>query len=253
MAALRSRRELTSPNIMNDPAVALLVTTAASWGIALSPAQLGYFARYAQVLADWNAHTNLTAISTPEAIYRRHFLDSLSLVRFWGDPPARLIDLGSGGGFPGVPLKIVRPELRLTLVDSVAKKTAFLNHLVQELGLEGVQVRTARAEELGRDPAEREQYDVVTARALAELRVLAEYALPLARVGGRVLAPKGAAASAEATAAARAITLLGGAPAECLPVDLPGQDDAVVVVIRKVAPTDPRYPRAVGVPRRRPL
>jgi 16S rRNA (guanine527-N7)-methyltransferase len=135
----------------------------------------------------------------------------------------------------------------------VAKKTAFLNHLVQELGLEGVQVRTARAEELGRDPAEREQYDVVTARALAELRVLAEYALPLARVGGRVLAPKGAAASAEATAAARAITLLGGAPAECLPVDLPGQDDAVVVVIRKVAPTDPRYPRAVGVPRRRPL
>jgi 16S rRNA (guanine527-N7)-methyltransferase len=238
---------------MNDPAVALLVTTAASWGIELNPAQLAQFARYAQVLADWNAHTNLTAISTPEAIYRRHFLDSLSLIRCWGDPPARLIDLGSGGGFPGVPLKIVRPELQLTLVDSVAKKTAFLSYLVQELGLEGVRIRTARAEELGRDPAEREQYDVVTARALAELRVLAEYALPLARVGGRVLAPKGAAARAEAAAAAPAIAFLGGAPAECLPVDLPGQDDAVVVVIRKVAPTDPRFPRAVGVPRRRPL
>ncbi len=238
---------------MTEYAAELLATTAAAWGFPLSSHQLAQFTHYAALLTEWNAHTNLTAISTSEEIYRRHFLDSLSLARVWGDLPHNLIDIGAGAGFPGVPLKILRPELELTLVDSVGKKTAFLRHLVQELGLQGVDVRTARVEKLGHDRAERERYDVVTARAVAELRVLVEYALPLARVGGRLLAPKGAAANAELAAAAHAITLLGGAPAKCVPIDLPGQDAAVVIVIAKTAPTDARYPRAVGIPRRRPL
>jgi 16S rRNA (guanine527-N7)-methyltransferase len=238
---------------MSDHAAELLAATAADWGLPLRSAQLEQFARYAALLIEWNAHINLTAISAPDQIYRRHFLDSLSLALFWGDAPQRLIDIGSGAGFPGVPLKILRPELELTLVDSVGKKTAFLRHLVQTLGLQHVHVYTARIEDLGRDPAERERYDVVTARAVAELRVLVEYALPLARVGGRMLAPKGAGAAAEIADAANAIALLGGAPARRETVHLPGQDSAVVIVIPKIAATDARYPRAVGLPRRRPL
>lgn len=238
---------------MTDHPATLLAATAASWGMPLNDAQLAQFAQYADLLRAWNAHTNVTAIATPEAIYRRHFLDSLSLALVWGDAPQQLIDIGSGGGFPGVPLKILRPELQLTLVDSVGKKTAFLEQLVKTLGLQQVRVLTARIEALGRDPAERERYDVVTARAVAELRVLVEYALPLARVGGRVLAPKGAAAAAEIAAAERAVALLGGATPERIAIDLPGQDDAAVVVVPKIAPTAPQYPRAVGLPRRRPL
>lgn len=238
---------------MADAPTRLLADTAASWGLPLSADQLRQFARYADELLAWNAHTNLTAITNREAIYVRHFLDSLVLARFWGDAPASLVDIGTGAGFPGVPLKILRPPLALTLVDSVGKKTAFLRHLVVILGLNQVRVITGRAEELGRDPREREQYDVVTARAVADLRVLAEYGLPLLRVGGVLLAPKGAEAATEAAAARRACTLLGGALEQVAPVELPGIEPRALVVVRKVAPTDPRYPRPVGVPARRPL
>ncbi|NWF82088.1 MAG: 16S rRNA (guanine(527)-N(7))-methyltransferase RsmG [Chloroflexi bacterium] len=238
---------------MADAPTRLLADTVASWGLPLSADQLRQFARYADELLAWNAHTNLTAITDREAIYVRHFLDSLVLARFWGDAPASLVDIGTGAGFPGVPLKILRPPLALTLVDSVGKKTAFLRHLVAVLGLDQVRVITGRAEELGRDPREREQYDVVTARAVADLRVLAEYALPLLRVGGVLLAPKGAEAATEAAAARRACALLGGALEQVAPVELPGIEPRTLVVVRKVAPTDPRYPRPVGVPARRPL
>lgn len=236
-----------------DAAERLLTTTIATWGLHLDAGQLALFNSYADELEAWNRHTNLTAVSGREEIYRRHFLDSLSLVPFWGEPPDTLVDLGSGAGFPGLPLKILRPELELTLVDSVGKKTEFLSHLVRRLGLNDVRVRTARAEELGRDRAERERHALVTARAVAELRVLVEYGLPLLRVGGRMLAPKGAGAFEEAAAAANAIDLLGGELVAVEPVSLPGLDARAVVVIDKIAPTDPRYPRPVGTPARRPL
>ncbi|GAB4424462.1 MAG: 16S rRNA (guanine(527)-N(7))-methyltransferase RsmG [Chloroflexi bacterium OHK40] len=238
---------------MPVPPEQLLRATAHSWGLQLDERQLAQFAIYAEALVAWNAHTNLTTVTSREAVYVRHFLDSLSLARFWGDPPATLADLGSGAGFPGLPLKILRPELALTLVDSVGKKTAFLRHVVALLELDAVRIVTGRAEELGRNPYERERYDLVTARAVADLRVLVEYGLPLLRLGGRLLAPKGAAAYEEATAAARAIALLGGELLGVEPVDLPGLDSRAIVVVRKVAPTDPRYPRAVGLPARRPL
>ncbi len=238
---------------MADAPTRLLADTAAGWGLPLSDEQLRQFARYADELLAWNAHTNLTAITDREAIYVRHFLDSLVLARFWGAGPASLADIGTGAGFPGVPLKLLRPPLALTLVDSVGKKTAFLRHLVGALGLDQVRVITGRAEELGHDPREREQYDVVTARAVADLRVLAEYGLPLLRVGGVLLAPKGAEAVTEAAAARRACALLGGALEQVAPVELPGIEPRALVVVRKVAPTDPRYPRPVGVPARRPL
>lgn len=237
---------------MND-AEQMFAEALAAWGVSLHEQQRIQFAQYATLLQAWNAHTNLTAITAPAEIYRRHFLDSVSLMQVWGEAPRRLIDIGAGAGFPGVPLKLLYPELQLTLVDSVGKKTAFLRELVATLRLTDVQIHTARAETLGQDATHREHYDVVVARAVAELRVLVEYTLPLARVGGRVLAPKGAAAPTELAAATNAIAQLGGAPAQVVPLDLPGQQAAVVVCIDKRAPTDPQFPRAVGLPSRRPL
>ncbi|MCX7791136.1 MAG: 16S rRNA (guanine(527)-N(7))-methyltransferase RsmG [Chloroflexaceae bacterium] len=238
---------------MADPAERLLADTAAAWGLPLNPDQLRQFARYADELLAWNARANLTASTDRQAIYVRHFLDSLALARFWGPPPATLVDIGTGAGFPGVPLKILHPALTVTLVESVGKKTAFLTHLIGVLGLAQVRVVTGRAEALGRDPGEREHYDVATARAVADLRVLAEYALPLLRVGGLLLAPKGADAAREVEGARHAMTLLGGTIERVVPIELPGIEPRTLVVARKVAPTDPRYPRAVGLPARRPL
>ncbi|NTU77856.1 MAG: 16S rRNA (guanine(527)-N(7))-methyltransferase RsmG [Chloroflexales bacterium] len=239
--------------MIDDHPEELLATTAAAWGLTLAPAQLAQFRLYADELAAWNAHTNLTAITDRAGIYVRHFLDSLALARHWGEAPDTLLDIGSGAGFPGLPLKLLRPALGLTLLDSVGKKTAFLTRLTARLGLDDVRVITGRAELLGRDRHERERYAVVTARAVADLRVLAEYGLPLLRVGGRLLAPKGAAAHEEAAAAARALALLGGELLGVEPVELPGLEPRTLVVIRKVAPTDPRYPRPVGLPVRKPL
>ena len=238
---------------MADPAERLLADTAAAWGLPLDPNQLRQFARYTDELLAWNAHTNLTAITDRQAIYVRHFLDSLALARFWGPPPATLVDIGTGAGFPGVPLKILHPPLAVTLIESVGKKAAFLKHLIAILGLEQVRVVTGRAETFGHDPGERERYDLATARAVADLRVLAEYALPLLRVGGRLLAPKGAGAEREIEGARRAVALLGGTIEQVVPIELPGVEPRSLVVARKVAPTDPRYPRAVGIPARRPL
>lgn len=238
---------------MRDHAEQLLAETMAAWGLPLGAAQLAQFQVYADELAAWNAHTNLTAITDRAGVYVRHFLDSLALARYWGAAPDTLVDLGSGAGFPGLPLKLLRPDLALTMVDSVGKKTAFLQRLAARLDLQDVRVITGRAEELGRDRRERERYALVTARAVADLRVLVEYGLPLLRLGGRMLAPKGAAAHDEAAAAASAIEQLGGELLAVEPITLPGVEPRALVVIAKVAPTDPRFPRAVGVPARKPL
>jgi 16S rRNA (guanine527-N7)-methyltransferase len=244
---------IESVNINMDTPEHLLTTTCAAWGIALSAEQLAQFATYAADLRRWNSQINLTAISEPAEIYRRHFLDSLSLARFWGDSPASLVDIGSGAGFPGLPLAILRPSLRLTLVESVGKKAEFLRYMAGALGLGAVRVLTARAEDLGRDRGEREAHGLVTARAVAELRVLVEYGLPLLKIGGRMLAPKGSAAYDEAAAAGHAIEALGGDLVAVEPVDLPGLDSHAVVIIDKLRPTDSRYPRAPGTPGRKPL
>ncbi|HWQ15852.1 MAG TPA: 16S rRNA (guanine(527)-N(7))-methyltransferase RsmG [Roseiflexaceae bacterium] len=230
-----------------------MAQTAAAWGLALSPQQLDQFARYAAELRAWNKRTNLTAITDERGIVTRHFLDSLRLALSWGDAPHSLVDVGAGAGFPGLPLKILRPGLRLTLVESVGKKAAFLEHIVAALGLREVEVLAARAEELGRDPRHREGYDVAAARAVAELRVLAEYLLPLCRVGGRMLAPKGAEVDDEVRRAERALAALGGRLLAVEPVALPETEPRTLVVVEKVAPTPAAYPRAVGVPARRPL
>lgn len=231
----------------------ILAEHAELWGLQLSPHQLDQFASYAQDLRRWNERVNLTAIVDDREVMVRHFLDSLRLALSWGDDPRSLVDVGAGAGFPGLPLKILRPDLQLTLVESVGKKAAFLEHIVAELGLEDVTVIVARGEELGRHPQHREQYDVATARAVAELRVLAEYLLPLCRIGGRMLAPKGGRIDDELDAARPAIGKLGGRVAPIESVLLPDVDPRTLVVIDKVRRTSDEYPRPVGIAARRPL
>jgi len=232
-----------------------LVNGAKALGFSLSPAQIQAFQRYADELMAWNKRLNLTAITAPEDIQIKHFLDSLTCLL--AIPPAssprRIIDIGTGAGFPGLPLKIYDPTIRLTLLESIHKKTAFLQHLVTVLNLNEVEVIAGRAEALAHDPRHREAYDVAVARAVAELPVLAEYCLPFCRVGGLFIAQKKAGIEEEIKSAEGAITTLGGVLQGVIPVTLPGVDPRQIIVVKKVQPTPPHYPRRVGVPARRPL
>jgi 16S rRNA (guanine527-N7)-methyltransferase len=236
-------------------ALDLLVAGARELGLDLTPRQLEQFETYRRELLAWNERHNLTAITDPAEVERRHFLDSLScLLAMPALGAASLVDVGAGAGFPGLPLKIVCPEIRLTLVESIGKKSAFLEHAVQALGLRGVRVLTARAEELGQDRRSRERFDWAVARAVASLGVLAEYLLPLVRPGGAMLAMKKGDLTAELNEAAQAIATLGGAPPELIPVTLPGlEDDRGLIVVRKARPTPTRYPRRTGLPARKPI
>ncbi|MDD5368341.1 MAG: 16S rRNA (guanine(527)-N(7))-methyltransferase RsmG [Anaerolineaceae bacterium] len=224
-------------------------------GLRLSTFQMDLFTRYETELLEWNARFNLTAIREPEGIRTKHFLDSLTcLIAFRDAPPGRLIDIGTGAGFPGIPLKIVIPGLRLTLVESVGKKAVFCRHVVQSLKLDGVEVVQARAEEVGQMSAHRERYDWSVARAVASFPVLVEYLLPLVKVGGHALAQKGEGGPAEAHGSERALKLLGGRLKQLIPVQLPGVvEDRYLLVVDKVAATPSQYPRRPGVPAKTPL
>jgi 16S rRNA (guanine527-N7)-methyltransferase len=165
-----------------------------------------------------------------------------------------MIDVGAGAGFPGIPLKIVCPGTRLTLLEATGKKVTFLEHVVERLSLHRVVAVKARAEELAHEPDHREQYDLALARAVADLPVVAEYTLPFCKVGGWVVAQKGEAGAAEAWSAEKAIALLGGELRRVLPVELAGlPEDRSLVVIEKVSPTPGKYPRRPGIPSKRPL
>jgi len=233
----------------------LTAEAAEAFSLQLSPNQLQQLETVADSLVEWNRKFNLTAITDPHNVRLKHFLDSLSCHLPLGKhAPDNLIDIGTGAGFPGLPLKLIYPDMALTLVESVAKKTLFLDHIVQELGLDGVQVLNQRAEEVGKDPVHREQYDCAAARAVAGLPTLAEYLLPLVRVGGIVLAQKGGSAPEEAEQASAALETLGGELDELLEVHLPGIDEKrFLIIIKKVKPTPPKYPRRIGIPAKRPL
>ncbi len=222
--------------------------------LELTPAQLAAFETYARLLREWNERFNLTAITDDEGIQIKHFLDSLSVLKVLPAGPLRLIDVGTGAGFPGLPLKLMRPDLTLTLVEATGKKITFLEAVVGELGLRGVTAVKARAEEIGQDRAHRERYDWAVARAVAELPVLLEYLLPLVKVGGRALAQKGATAPAESEAAQAAAHRLGGRLREFVPVTLPALPDLrYLVVYDKIAATSKQYPRRPGLPSKAPL
>ncbi len=224
-------------------------------GIQLERDQIRALKLYEQELIRWNKRFNLTAISEPEKVRIKHFLDSFScLLAMWGTPMQRVVDVGTGAGFPGLPLKILCPSIQLTLIESVGKKAEFCRHIMTLLGLEGVEVIQDRAEKVGQQPEYRERFDWSVARAVATLPALVEYLLPLARIGGHVLAQKGEHGPAEAQAAERAIQLLGGHLRQIIPVHLPGvTEDRYLIVVDKVAATPAQYPRRTGVPVRRPL
>lgn len=228
---------------------------ASSFNVHLMGRQLACFATYEQQLLDWNSKFNLTAIRDAESIRTKHFLDSLSCVLAWkSNPPGRLIDVGTGAGFPGIPLKILYPNLKLTLLESVGKKAAFCRHIVEVLELEHVDVIQSRAEDLGQNLSHREKYDWAVARAVANLNVLSEYLLPLVRVGGTMLAQKGESGLAEAQSAEGAMKVLGGKLKQVIPVHLPGVvDDRYLILVDKVAATPPKYPRKPGMPAKQPL
>lgn len=227
----------------------------ALFNVHITGRQVISFLTYEKELLEWNRKFNLTAIRDSESIRTKHFLDSLSCILAWkAVPPSRLIDVGSGAGFPGIPLKILYPNLKLTLLESVGKKAMFCQHIVRVLGLEHVEVVQARAEELGQDPDHREKYDWAIARAVANLNVLSEYLIPLVKVGGRMLAQKGESGPAEAQSAEGAINLLGGELRQLIPVHLPGvADDRYLILVDKVAATPPNYPRKPGIPAKQPL
>jgi 16S rRNA (guanine527-N7)-methyltransferase len=210
---------------------------------------------YEKELIEWNQKFNLTAIRDSDSIRTKHFLDSFSCVLAWkAYPPERLIDVGTGAGFPGLPLKILYPHMKLTLIESVGKKAMFCQHIVSVLGLQDVDVVHKRAEDLGQNPKHRESYDWAVARAVANLNVLSEYLIPFVKIGGRMLAQKGESGPAEAQSAENAMKLLGGKLEQLLPVHLPGvADDRYLVVVEKVAATPPNYPRKPGIPGKQPL
>jgi 16S rRNA (guanine527-N7)-methyltransferase len=218
--------------------------------LRLTPRQLLALQRYEAELLDWNSRMNLTAIRDEGGIRTKHFLDSYTCLLAWREsPPTSLIDIGTGAGFPGIPLKILYPNLRLTLVDSIGKKVEFCKHVVQVLGMDKVEILQGRAEELGQHKSHREKYDWAVARAVANMNILVEYLLPLVRVGGGVLAQKGESGPSEAHAGEQAMRLLGGRLRQLIPVSLPGVvEERFLVVIDKVATTPANYPRRVGVP-----
>ncbi len=233
-----------------------IIESAKNIAVALNDIQAQQFCRYFELLTEWNQRINLTAIIDEQGVLLRHFIDSLTVLNVLPNSmqSLRVIDIGSGAGFPGIPLKIARNDLEVTLVDGTAKKLRFCDEVISQLGLHQIHTLQGRAEDLGHEPDHREYYDLVLARAVAPLPTLLEYLLPLAKIGGRCIAMKGSEAEAETTLAAHAITKLGGRLNQVAQVTLPGlPDKRALIVIDKIGSTPPVYPRPGGAPRNSPL
>ena len=246
---------------MTQPVAAgmeILAEQAQRLGLHLTPTQLGQFAEYTRLLSEGNRRANLTAVTDADDVQVRHYLDSLTAVLAvpqWPDG-TRVVDIGAGAGFPGVPLKIAFPGLQVTLAESVGKKARFMQELVEHLDLPGVEVLTVRGEELGRTYGYRAGFDVALARGVARMPVLIEYGLPLCKLGGHLLAWKGKDGPAEARDATNALAEVGGAVVKVQSVNAlspPLPADRWLVAVQKTEPTPERYPRRIGVPAKDPL
>lgn len=224
-------------------------------GLRFTNDQLSALKIYERELIEWNDRFNLTAIHDPEQIQIKHFLDSLTcILAMRSTKTDSVIDVGTGAGFPGVPLKIICPTINLSLVESIGKKASFCEHIIDTLRLSNVDVIQERAEIVGSTPQYRQKFSWAIARAVASLPVLVEFLLPFVRVGGYALAMKGESGPAEAQSAEDAIHLLGGRLHKLIPVNLPGvEEERYLVVIAKTAATPDRFPRRVGIPAKRPL
>lgn len=267
-----AEHEAISPALPNDAPLAvdatapeglpLLVAGCRAMGIPLPAAALAAFETYYRELVQWNDQINLTSIIGYEEVQTKHFLDSLVSLPLIAEelgtslplPKLRVVDVGTGAGFPGLPLKIVCPALALTLMDGTQKKITFLEHLRDILALASVTLVHGRAEEAGRLPAHREQYDLVAARAVAPLSTLAEYLLPLLRKGGLAVIYKGPSAPEEFMDARRALRVMGGEAVRLAPVAVPFLSERrFILLVKKVAATPAQYPRGQGLARKRPI
>jgi 16S rRNA (guanine527-N7)-methyltransferase len=234
-----------------------LIAGAKKLGLQLNPRQIEQFSIYYQELTDWNRRMNLTAITDYEEVQIKHFLDSLTVTLAFPQPikkDLRIIDVGTGAGLPGAPLKIVLPEIELVLLDATTKKAKFLHHLKQKLGLDDIEIVVGRAEEIAHQTHYREKFDIVLSRAVAGLSALVELTLPFCTVGGRFIAQKKAGVDLEINEAAKAIHTLGGRPRETKRINLAELgEERWLIVIDKIAPTPSQYPRRPGVPGKRPI
>lgn len=232
-----------------------LEKAASEYGVELSEKQLQQFQRYYELLIEWNEKINLTAITEPQEVAVKHFIDSVSAwdkKRFEG--AKSIIDVGTGAGFPGIPLKIFQPQLKLVLLDSLNKRIKFLQTVVDELQLDNVECIHARAEEGAKNPKLRENFDIAVSRAVARLPVLAEYCIPFVKVGGTFAALKGMKFAEEAEEGKKALQILGGSEPVSVEKKLPGLDDKrAVIYVKKIKSTPKKYPRKAGTPDKDPL
>ena len=231
---------------------ASLISAAAAFDLALTPEQAEQFNTYADLLVEWNKVMNLTAITEPEEIVTKHFVDSLLLCKAFDVPEnASLIDVGTGAGFPGLPVKIFRPDVRLTLLDSLQKRLNFLEAVGTAAGCESKRIH-ARAEDAGRESALREGYDIACARAVAAMPNLCEYCLPFVKKGGVFIAMKGPGLDEELVAAEKALRILGGKIESTHSFTLSDGSERKIAVIRKTKPTPPNYPRPAAKMKKQP-
>ncbi len=236
-----------------------LVEGARELGIELNARQVKQFELYYQVLIEWNKNVNLTAITDYEEAQLKHFLDSITVTlalseKELNSPNLSIIDIGTGAGFPGLPLKILLGQARLVLLDSTAKKATFLHHITRELGLDNVEIVIGRAEEIARLPSYRQRFDLVVSRAVASLPALVELALPFCQIGGRFVAQKKGEIESEISSASKAIDILGGKLSQVKKIELKGLSDGrCLLIIDKIYSTPEKYPRHTGIPVRRPI
>jgi len=256
----RIRDEEDKSKIVSDDFDPILTSGALEMEIPLSGESIAAFKTYAKLLKEWNEKMNLTGIVDDSGIALRHFVDSLTLVPFLrmelrrgGTETLSLIDIGTGAGFPGIPIKVAMPSLCVTLLDSLGKRVKFLETVCAELQLGDIDAIHSRAEDAGRSKIYREKYDVATARAVAPLNVLCEYCLPFVRVGGIFLSMKGN-VDEEARSAEKAVITMGGTIEDLAHFTLPGTDmNRTIIVIRKIRPTPAKYPRTAGKPEKEPI
>lgn len=224
-------------------------------GLELTPEQLERFDAYHHELVDWNQRINLTAITDYDEVQLKHFLDSLTVALVWR--PAKgnaVIDVGTGAGMPGIPLKIAFPDIKLVLLEATAKKVSFLHHITQKLGLDDVEIIVGRAEEVAHVPQYRERFELVLSRAVAPLPTLVELTLPFCALGGSFIAQKKGGVDDEVAQADEAISTLGGRLRELKRIELDEfADERCLIIIDKIAPTPEQYPRRPGVPGKKPL
>ena len=227
----------------------------ADLGFPLTDRQKEQYERYFELLVEWNEKINLTAITAKDEVYLKHFYDSIApiLQGLIENQPIHLLDIGAGAGFPSLPMKILFPELDVTIIDSLNKRINFLHLLAEELGLSGVHFYHGRAEDFAQDKAFRAQFDIVTARAVARMQVLSELTLPYLKVGGRLLALKASNAPEELEEAKNALNLLFSKVEDNLQYELPNGDPRYITLVEKKKETPNKYPRKAGMPNKRPL